>query len=250
MEYVEEVMPDGPCLVGSNAKERGVVRQWQRRMEEHYCYPAFYGHRSWTASDDCADDHFMKNFFAQRLNAHHGASLVPKEWKTLCTWAKNRIQWLNRIKQEEAQAKGKASDFIAGDTFTVVDIQVYVTLWFFSEAFPHPPQKILQELQGQVPWVQAWFDRVHARPACVAAREYRGRCHGCKLGSTECMQGQHAWQPVSTGNSAWVRSPQHSQMLLTFQPMSKHLRRSQLSPKRWFFKRKPRLRPQSNTFSK
>merc|ERR1711907_805719 len=56
---------------------------------------------------------------------------------------------------------------------TVVDIQCYVTLWFFSEAFPHPPQKILQELQGQVPWVQAWFDRVHARPACVAAREYR-----------------------------------------------------------------------------
>merc|ERR1711959_498265 len=176
MEYVEEVMPEGPCLVGSNAKDRGVVRQWQRRMEEHYCYPAFYGHRSWTASDDCADDHFMKNFFAKRLNAHHGASLVPKEWKTLCTWAKNRIQWLNRIKQEEAQQKGKASDFIAGDIFSIVDIQVYVTLWFFSEAFPHPPQKILQELQGQVPWVQAWFDRVHARPACMAAREYREHC--------------------------------------------------------------------------
>merc|ERR1712159_227778 len=172
MEYVEDVMPE-PCLVGSNAKDRGVVRQWQRRMEEHYCYPASYGHRSWTASDDCPDSHFMKNFFAQRLNAHHGASLVPKEWKTLCTWAKNRIQWLERIKQEEAQAKGKASEFIAGDAFTMVDIQVYVTLWFFSEAFPHPPQKILQELTGQIPWVQAWFDRVHSRPACVAAREYR-----------------------------------------------------------------------------
>merc|ERR1719160_2153461 len=175
MEYVEEVMPENP-LVGSTPKDRGVVRQWQRRMEEHYCYPAFYGHRSWTASDDCADDHFMKNFFAQRLNAHYGASLVPKEWKTLCTWAKNRIVWLERIKREEAEANGKASDFIAGDTFTIVDIQVYVTLWFFSEAFPHPPQKILQELQGQVPWVQAWFDRVHARPACVAAREYREAC--------------------------------------------------------------------------
>merc|ERR1719428_1108559 len=172
MEYVEEMMPEHP-LVGSSAKERGVVRQWQRRMEEHYCYPAFYGHRSWTASDDCADDHFMKNFFAQRLNSHHGASLVPKEWKTLCTWAKNRIQWLERIKQEEAQAKGKASEFIAGDAFTMVDIQVYVTLWFFSEAFPHPPQKILQELKGQIPWVQAWFERCHARPSCVAAREYR-----------------------------------------------------------------------------
>merc|ERR1719386_215315 len=81
--------------------------------------------------------------------------------------------WLERIKKEEAQAKGKTTQFICGDEFTMVDIQVYVTLWFFSEAFPHPPQKILQELQGQLPWVQAWFDRVHARPACVAAREYR-----------------------------------------------------------------------------
>merc|ERR1719428_553600 len=178
-EYVEEMMPE-PRLVGSNAKDRGVVRQWQRRMEEHYCYPAFYGHRSWTASDDCSDDHFMKNFFENRLNEHYGAKLPAKEWKTLCQWARNRIVWLERIKQEEAQAKGKASDFIAGDTFSIVDIQVYVTLWFFSEAFPHPPQKILQELQGQVPWVQAWFDRVHARPACVAAREYREQCMGEK----------------------------------------------------------------------
>jgi NAD(P)-dependent dehydrogenase (short-subunit alcohol dehydrogenase family)/glutathione S-transferase len=165
-------MPE-PALVGSSAKDRGVVRQWQRRMEEHYCYPAFYGHRSWTASDECADDHFMKDFFAKRLNAHHGASLVPKEWKTLCMWAQNRILWLERIKQEDTLAKGASTLFIAGNTFTMVDIQVYVTLWFFSEAFPHPPQKILQDLQGKIPWVQAWFDRVHARPACVAAREYR-----------------------------------------------------------------------------
>merc|ERR1719473_2328563 len=77
--------------------------------------------------------------------------------------------WLDRTKREEKTPTA----FIAGDEFTIVDIQVYVTLWFFSEAFPHPPQKILQDLKGQIPWVQAWFDRVHARPACVAAREYR-----------------------------------------------------------------------------
>merc|ERR1719191_1026377 len=209
MEYVEEVMPENP-LVGSTPKDRGVVRQWQRRMEEHYCYPAFYGHRSWTASDDCADDHFMKNFFAQRLNAHHGASLVPKEWKTLCTWAKNRIQWLERIKQEEAQAKGKASDFIAGDTFTIVDIQVYVTLWFFSEAFPHPPQKILQELQGKLPWVQAWFDRVHARPACVAAREYREK----SLADKPNAQSDAANVPANVGKSDKKPADQYTKQML------------------------------------
>jgi len=165
-EYVEEMLPE-PSLVGSSAKERGVVRQWQRRMEEHYCYPAFYGHRSWTCSSDCPDDHFMKNFFAQRLNEHHGATLLPESWKDLCRWARNRMVWLERVKQESP------STFIAGDKFSVVDVQVYVTLWFFSEAFPHPPQRILQELQGQLPWVQKWFDAVHDRPACKAAREYR-----------------------------------------------------------------------------
>jgi transaldolase len=165
-EYVEEVMPE-PRLVGASAKDRGVVRQWQRRMEEHYCYPAFYGHRNWTSSVDCPDDHFMKNFFANRLNEQHGALMLPEAWKDQCRWARNKMVWLEREK------KNNPTKFIAGDTFSVVDIQVYVTLWFFSEAFPHPPQRILQDLQGQLPWVQSWFDRVHSRPACVAAREYR-----------------------------------------------------------------------------
>lgn len=165
-EYVEEVLPE-PCLVGASAKQRGVVRGWQRRMEEHYCYPAFYGHRSWTASTDCPDDHFMKNFFAKRLSEHHGAAVLPESWKDLCRWARNKMVWLERIKKDEP------SKFIAGNEFTIVDVQVYVTLWFFSEAFPHPPQKILEDLQGQLPWVQEWFDVVHSRPACVAARLYR-----------------------------------------------------------------------------
>merc|ERR1739848_63822 len=81
--------------------------------------------------------------------------------------------------------------------FNIVDIQVYVTLWFFSEAFPHPPQKILQELQGQVPWVQAWFDKVHARPACVAAREYRKQ-RKASLQYMEQLEAVHEGPPLST----------------------------------------------------
>merc|ERR1719420_2687649 len=112
-EYVEEVMPE-PRLVGASAKQRGVVRQWQRRMEEHYCYPAFYGHRNWTSSSDCPDDHFMKNFFAERLNERHGANMLPESWKEQCRWARNRMVWLERVKRENF------SKFIAGDEFTVV----------------------------------------------------------------------------------------------------------------------------------
>merc|ERR1719262_35254 len=171
-EYIEDVMPESP-LIGRDAAERATVRMWQRRMEEHYCYSAFYGHRFWTSSEACPQDHFMKDFFVDRLDSHGGANMMPSAWKELCQWAKNRILWLERVKQEEKQKTGQATPFIAGDFFSMVDIQVYTVLWFFAYAFPHPPQRILEELQGQVPWVQAWYDRCHGRPSCAAARDDR-----------------------------------------------------------------------------
>lgn len=172
-EYVEEVIPEGPCMVGRTPQERAVVRMWQRRLEEHYVIPAYYGHRNWTASEDCEEGHFMKDFFAKRLTAEQGSALIPHAWKDWLKWARNRILWLEGQKQDEAKKRGQASQFIAGDFMSTVDVQVYVTLWFFGEAFLHPPQTILQDLKGQLPWVQAWYDRVHARPAVAAARAYR-----------------------------------------------------------------------------
>merc|ERR1719420_2312182 len=171
-EYIEDVMPEHP-LIGRDAKERAKVRMWQRRMEEHYCYPAFYGHRFWTSSEDCPADHFMRDFFTDRLNERGGAKMIPAAWKELCEWARNRILWLERVKGEETTQTGRATQLLAGDFFSLGDIQVYTVLWFFAEAFPHPPQRILEELDGRVPWVQAWYERCHARPSCVAAREDR-----------------------------------------------------------------------------
>lgn len=173
MEYIEEQVPE-PALVGRTAAERGVARMWQRRMEEHYCIPSFYGHRNWCHSEDCPSDHFMKDFFGKRLTPHHGAAIIPEAWKGWLEWARNKLLWLERVKQEEAKDKGgKTTDFICGNTITMVDIQVWVLLWFFGDAFPHPPQKYLEDLKGQVPWVQAWYDRVAARPSVVAAQDYR-----------------------------------------------------------------------------
>merc|ERR1711985_172733 len=94
---------------------------------------------------------------------------MPASWKDLCEWARNRIMWLERVKQEEAKKTGKTSEFIAGDFFSLVDIQVYTVLWFFAYAFPHPPQMILEELSGEVPWVQSWYDRCDERPSCKGA---------------------------------------------------------------------------------
>lgn len=172
-EYVEEVMPAGPCLIGRTPQERANVRMWQRRMEEHYVIPAYYGHRNWTASDDCESGHFMKDFFSKRLTKEHGSTLIPHAYKDWLVWAQNRIEWLEAQKQKDVKKSGRASDYIAGDYLSTVDIQCYVTLWFFGDAFPYPPQKILDDLKGKLPWVQAWYDRVHARPAVAAARAYR-----------------------------------------------------------------------------
>merc|ERR1712008_443565 len=126
-----------------------------------------------TSSPDCEDGHFMKDFFAKRLTPENGSTMIPHAWKEWLQWARNRIVWLEKQKTNEAATKGKSSDFIAGDNFSVVDIQVYGCLEFFSEAFPFPPQKILQDLEGQLPWVQAWYHRVQSRPAVVAAKTYR-----------------------------------------------------------------------------
>jgi len=173
-EYMEEVMPTGPNMIGRTAQERASVRMWQRRMEEHYIIPAYYGHRFWTSSEDCAEDHFMRGFFAKRLNKEQGSTMIPAAYKDFLAWARNRILWLEQVKQKEAKAGSKPSDYIAGDRVTVVDISVWVPLWFFSEAFPHPPQMIIQkDLNGQVPWVQAWYDRMKARPALANALLYR-----------------------------------------------------------------------------
>jgi len=175
IEYVEEVIPDPP-LIGHTPQARAWVRMWQRRMEEHYLVPAYYGHRFWTSSDACEEDHFMRGFFEKRLNgAKYGALLIPKAWDELLQWARNRIIWLERIKQEEGakSSTGKPTDYIAGDEVSAVDIQVYICLWFFGEEFPHPPQPILQDLKGELPWVQAWYDRMGEREAVKASKAYR-----------------------------------------------------------------------------
>merc|ERR1712100_70249 len=99
----------------------------------------------------------MKYFFEDRLNKYGGAKMIPTAWKDLCEWARNRILWLERVKQEEVKSTGRSTQFIAGDFFSLVDIQVYTVLWFFAYAFPHPPKLF-------------W-------------KSWQAKCHGCRLGT-------------------------------------------------------------------
>jgi glutathione S-transferase len=175
-EYMEETMPHPP-LVGSTPVERGITRMWQRRLEEHFCSPATYAHRNWCHSDDCPSDHDMKNFYTRRFNAEQGSSLLysqPGAWRDLAAWALNRLAWLESTKQEEARVAGKQgpSDFICGDSLTMVDIQVYVNVFYWDTFCPG--QCFFRHLEGKIPWVQAWYRRMHTRPAIASARTYAG----------------------------------------------------------------------------
>lgn len=189
-EYMEDMVPQ-PALVGASATERAVTRMWQRRMEENFCSPATYAHRNWCHSDDCPDDHDMKNFYTRRFNAEQGSSLLysqPAAWKDLAAWAINRVAWLEKTKQTEASSKGekrkdgypddnpvggmKPSEFICGEKLTMVDIQMYVNM-FYWDTF-NPGLHFFSELEGKVPWVEAWYNRMHARPAVAAARTHAG----------------------------------------------------------------------------
>jgi len=177
-EYVEEVIPE-PALVGTSSVERGVTRMWQRRLEEHFCSPAVYAHRNWCHSEDCPNDHAMKDFYTRRFNAAQGSNLLYSNaaaWKDLATWALNRVVWLENAKQEEvfkgANGKSSPSDFICGDRLTMVDIQVYVNMFYWDTFCPG--QKFFGKLEGKVPWVTSWYNRMHVRPAVAAARAYAG----------------------------------------------------------------------------
>jgi len=184
-EYIEEQIAQ-PALIGSCPAERARTRMWQRRMEEHFCYPARHAHRTWCHSEDCPQGHRMKGFYAQRCNPEQGSFLLysaPGAWKDLAAWALNRIKWLETTKQSEAKGTGKLSAFICGDNLTMVDIQVYVNMFFADTA--NPGLYFFESLKGQVPWVEGWYNRMHARPAVVAAR----RAAGFQDRADPCVQG-------------------------------------------------------------
>jgi len=160
-EFLEEAKPQ-PALIGSSAKARGTTRMWQRRMEEHFVYPCFYGFRFATASPDFPEKTgggpaVFKDFFANRNNKETGAVLIPGAYREMRQWALNKLSWLESLK------KGTSDEWIAGDEFTMVDIQVWTTIKFFGMA----GEPYLAELE-MLPWLKAWYERVEKRPACQA----------------------------------------------------------------------------------
>jgi len=163
-EYLEEAKP-GPSLIGSTPKQRAVTRMWQRRMEEHFVYPTFNGFRFATAHADYPEksggNPAFKEFFKERATAENGAILIPDAYKGTREWGINKLKWLEAVK------KDSTDEFVCGKRLTVVDIQMYTTLRFFGDA-----NEPCRDEMKKLPWLNAWYERMDARPHSKAAIEH------------------------------------------------------------------------------
>lgn len=163
-EYLEEAQPS-PAVIGATPKERAEARMWQRRMEEHFVYPCFNGCRFASAHPDYPDKTGglppFKDFFKERATPENGCILIPDAYKGVREWSVNKLKWL------EAQKKDSKDEYVCGNRFTVVDIQMYTTIKFFGAA----KEPCLDEMR-KLPWLSAWYDRCEARPTVKAATEH------------------------------------------------------------------------------
>jgi len=135
-EYLEEKHPT-PSLVGATAEERAETRMWTRRIDLNICEPMANGFR---ASEG-------RGLFAPRMK------LVGAEGAAeLKAIARDRILWL------DGQMTGRT--FVCGDRLSLADILLFAFLDFGAS--------VGQPIPAEAAWVNAWFERMKARPSAAA----------------------------------------------------------------------------------
>ena len=135
-EYLEEKNP-APALIGSNSEERAEARQWQRRIELKITENLYNGFRY---AEGAA-------LFKDRMR------ILPDAAAGLKAQVQDGLKWL------DALLEGKK--FIAGDRLTTADIILFCALDFGGSV----GQKIDPSLKN----VNAWFERMNARPSAKAS---------------------------------------------------------------------------------
>jgi len=134
-EYLEDINPNPP-LIGSNAKEKAEARMWTRRVDLNIVEPMTNGFR-----------------FSQGLRLFKDRIVtVPEAADGLKKIAQDRLAWL------EGQMAGK--EFLCGKRFTLADIHLYCFLDFGGQ--------VGQPLNPDNRNIQAWFERIKARPSAKA----------------------------------------------------------------------------------
>ena len=135
-EYLDDIT-DGKTLIGSTPEERANTHMWTRRVDLNICEPLGNGFR-----------------YAEGLQIFESRMItIPEAADGLKRIAQAKLTWL-----DEQMSDGR--EFIAGASLSMADILLYSMMVFFAG--------VGQPLNPENTKVQAWFDRMAARPSAQA----------------------------------------------------------------------------------
>lgn len=135
-EYLDDIT-DGKTLIGSSPEERANTHMWTRRVDLNICEPLGNGFR-----------------YAEGLQIFESRMItIPEAADGLKRIAQAKLTWL-----DEQMSDGR--EFIAGASLSMADILLYSMMVFFAG--------VGQPLNPENTNVQAWFDRMAARPSAQA----------------------------------------------------------------------------------
>lgn len=135
-EYLDEVGPAGKTLIGKTPEERAETRMWTRRIDLNIVEPMANGFR-----------------FAEGLKLFENRiRCIPQAADDLKKTAQEKLTWLDGL------IAGR--QYICGDRLTLADILLFCFVDFFAG--------IKQPLNPDNKNIQAWYERMKARPSAAA----------------------------------------------------------------------------------
>ena len=135
-EYLDDIT-DGKTLIGSTPEERANTHMWTRRVDLNICEPLGNGFR-----------------YAEGLQIFESRMItIPEAANGLKRIAQAKLTWLDEQMSDRRE-------FIAGASLSMADILLYSMMVFFAG--------VGQPLNPENTNVQAWFDRMAARPSAQA----------------------------------------------------------------------------------
>ena len=135
-EYLDDIT-EGKTLIGDTPEERANTHMWTRRVDVNIREPLGTGFR-----------------YAEGLQIFESRMItIPEAADGLKRIAQAKLTWL-----DEQMSDGR--EFIAGATLSMADILLYSMMVFFAG--------VGQPVNAENTNVQAWFDRMAARPSAQA----------------------------------------------------------------------------------
>jgi len=134
-EYLEDKFPAKP-LIGATPEEKAEARMWTRRVDLYVCEPMANGFR-----------------YSQGLPMFKSrVTTLPEAAEGLKRLAQEKITWLDGLLGSK--------QYLCGDRLTLADILLYCFMAFGAQ--------VGQPINPDNKNIQAWYDRMGARPSAKA----------------------------------------------------------------------------------